>query len=176
MTKFISIFSFIFILSNAIAQTPFDKFTGNEKITTVVVSKKMFELMGRVKIDESDKDAQKFMQMVKNLESLRVFVTSDAKLGAELKSAADKHQKSAQLEELMSVFDGGKQVKIMVRSGKSGNQIRELLMTVDGGSKNPETVILSLTGLFDLDDVSLLSDRIDLPAKDQIKNATKKKK
>ncbi|MDV7402271.1 DUF4252 domain-containing protein, partial [Arthrospira platensis SPKY1] len=94
----------------------------------------------------------------------------------ELKSAADKHQKSAQLEELMSVFDGGQHVKIMVRSGKSGNQIRELLMTVDGGAKNPETVILSLTGLFDLDDVSLLSDRIDLPAKDQIKNATKKKK
>lgn len=175
MTKFSTLISLLLILTSSQAQTAFDKFVGNDKMTAVVVNKKMFELMGRVKMDESDKEAQKFMQMIRNLDALRVFVTSDPKLASDLKGAAEKHQKSLNLEELMSVNDGGKRVNILVRSGKNAGQITELLMTVDGG-KNAEMVVLSLTGLFNIEDLSLLSDRMDLPAKEQIKNATKKKK
>ena len=175
MTKFISLFGLLFILNLSQAQTAFDKFVGNDKMTAVVVNKKMFDLMSRVKMDESDKEAQKFMQMIRHLDALRVFVTSDQKLAADLKGAAEKHQKSLNLEELMSVNDGGKKVNILVRSGKNAGQLTELLMTVDGG-KNAEMVVVSLTGLFQIEDLSMLSDRMDLPGKDHIKNAAKKKK
>lgn len=41
-------------------QSIFDKYDGKDEITTVVVNKKMFEMMGNVK--SNDKDAQQFLR------------------------------------------------------------------------------------------------------------------
>ena len=56
MTKIITtIVLTIFSIAISWAQNPFEKLVGNEHITSVVVNKKMFELMGRVKMDAKDK-------------------------------------------------------------------------------------------------------------------------
>ena len=50
ITLTLSLFSMLIF-----AQSPFDKFKGNENVTSVVVNKKMFELLGKVKMDDTDK-------------------------------------------------------------------------------------------------------------------------
>jgi hypothetical protein len=93
----------------------------------------------------------------------------------EMKVAADKYIKTAGLEELMRVNDSGKNIKILVKSGVKDSQIRELLMFIEG-AKNDDTVLMSLTGDFDLSEISILTDKMRIPGGDDLKRATKGKK
>jgi hypothetical protein len=42
------------------AQAVFDKFDGQDDVTSIIVNKKMFELMSKVKVDASDKETQQY--------------------------------------------------------------------------------------------------------------------
>jgi hypothetical protein len=50
------------------AQAVFDKFDGQDDVTSIIVNKKMFELMSKVKVDASDKETQQYMNLIKKLE------------------------------------------------------------------------------------------------------------
>lgn len=164
----------VLVLAPAIffGQSMFDKFDGPEEITTVVVNKKMFEMMGNVKTN--DKDAQQFLRLIKGLDNLRVFTTSDKKWSADMKATVDKHLKSNALEELMRVSDSGKNVKIYVKSGDTATKVKELLMFIEDA--NNETVLLSLTGNFDMNDISALTEKMSLPGGEELKKASKSNK
>ena len=136
---------------------------------------------------KSEPSLQKyFVENTNNKDFIALDVSSSilnldkAKLSAEqneadMKASADKYVKSAGLEELMRVNDSGKNVRILVKSGASDTQIKELLMFVDG-AKNDETVLLSLTGNFDLNEISVLTDKMQLPGGSDLKKASKGKK
>ncbi|WP_240034593.1 DUF4252 domain-containing protein [Flavobacterium silvisoli] len=152
------------------AQSAFDKFDGLDDVTTVIVNKKMFTLLS--KMDVKDKETQQYVNLIKKLDNLKVFVTQSDKRADELKATSDKYLKSAALDELMRVNEKGKSVKIYVKSGATDSQIKELLMFIDGTGKE-ETVLMSLTGNFDLDELSVLTDKMKLPGGDDLKKASK---
>lgn len=172
--KLIVTFIVLLMSSPFFAQSAFDKFDGKEEVTSIVVNKKMFELMSKVKMDASDKEAQQYMNLIKKLDNLKVFTTKNSAVEGEMKVAADKYIKSAGLEELMRINDKGKNVKIMVKSGAKDTQIRELFMFVEGG-RGEDTVLLSLTGDFDLNEISVLTDKMKIPGGEDLKKASKKK-
>lgn len=156
------------------AQSAFDKFDGPEEITTVVVTKKMFSMIANV--DTKDKEAQQFMKLVDKLDKLRVFTTSNSKYAADMKATSEKYAKSAGLEDLMRINDKGQNIRIMVKSGSKETQVKELVMFIDGGAgKNGESVLMSLVGNFDLNDLSMLTDKMDLPGAGSLKKASKSK-
>lgn len=161
--------------SSFYAQSAFDKFDGQDDVTSIVVNQKMFELMSKVKVDASDKETQQYMNLIKKLNNLKVFTTQSTRVQGEMKASVDKYIKSAGLEELMRVNDNGKSVKILIKSGAKDTQVRELLMFVEGG-KGDETVLLSLTGDFDLNEISMLTDKMKIPGGDDLKKASKKSK
>ena len=152
-------------------QSVFDKFDGPDEITTVVVTKKMFSMIGTV--DTKDQEAQQYMNLVKKLDNLKVFTTESSKYAADMKATAEKYSKSAGLEELMRVNDKGQSIKIMIKSGAKDSQVRELLMFIEGTGKGNQTVLLSLTGDFDLNELSVLTDKMNLPGGDSLKKAGK---
>lgn len=155
------------------AQTAFDKFDGQDDVTSIVVNQKMFELMSKVKVDPSDKQTQQYMNLIKKLNNLKVFTTQSTRVQGEMKSSVDKYIKTSGLEELMRVNDNGKSVKIMVKSGTTDSKVRELLMFVEGG-KGDDTVLMSLTGDFDLNEISMLTDKMNIPGGADLKKASKK--
>lgn len=157
------------------AQGTFDKYDGQDDVTSVIVNKKMFDLMSKVKVDPSDKETQQYLSLIRKLDNLKVFTTQNAKVEADMKLTTDKYIKTAGLEELMRVNDSGRNVKIYVKSGTSDTQIRELFMFIDSG-KNEDTVLLSLTGNFDLNEISVLTDKMKLPGGSDLKKASKGKK
>lgn len=152
------------------AQSIFDKFEESDNVTTVVVTKKMFELFSR--IDAEDKEAKEFMELTKSLHNLRVFVTENKSVAADMKSTVDKYLKSSAMEELMRVKDKDANVKFYIRQGKDADHVKELLMFVDGingtakmpGDRKVETVLLSLTGDIDLNKISTLTKKMNLPS------------
>ena len=169
------ILSLIVVLSTNtfFAQTIFDKFEDQDGITAVVVNKKMFSLLSKMKVE--DKATQQYVNLIKKLDNLRVFVTKSDKKADEMKAISEKYIKSASLEELMKVNEKGKSVKIFVKSGSTDAQIKELMMFVQG-SGNEETVLMSLVGDFDLNELSILTDKMKLPGGDELKKASKEKK
>lgn len=154
-------------------QSLFDKFEDQDKVTAVIVNQKMFQLMSKMKVE--DKETQQYVNLIKKLDMLKVFVTDNDAKANEMKSIADKYLKTANLDELMRVNQGGKSVKIFVRSGSKDSQVKELFMFVEGAPKQ-QTVLLSLTGDFDLNDISVLTDKMNLPGGDDLKKASKGKK
>jgi len=149
-------------------QTAFDKFDGQDDVTAVVVNKKMFKMMGDVK----NKENQQYLNLIKKLDNLRVFTTQSSRVTTDMKATSEKYIKSAGLEELMRVTEKGQNIKILVKSGTSDTNVRELLMFIEGSGKN-ETVLMSLTGNFDLNDISLLTDKMNLPGGNNLKSVTK---
>src|SRR4051812_8710695 len=154
------------------AQGAFDKFDGQDDVTSIIVNKKMFDMMGKVKMDASDKDAQQYLNLIKKLDNLKVFTTKSTRVENEMKAAADKYIKTAGLEELMRINENGRAIKILVKSGTRDTQVRELLMFIEG-AKNDDSVLMSLTGDFDLNEISVLTDKMRIPGGDDLKKATK---
>lgn len=152
--------------------TAFDKFE-KDGVDAVIVNKKMFELMGNVKLDPKDKQAQQYLNLIKKLDNLKVFTTTNAKIVSEMKGTVDGYLKKYPLEELMRMNEGNRTVKIYVKSGATSSQVKELLMFMEGSAKE-SSVLMSLTGNFDLSEVSFLTDYMKLPGGPSLKRASKK--
>ena len=173
--KIILTLVFALVSSTFFAQAAFDKFDGQEGVTSIIVNKKMFDLMSKVKMDASDKETQQYLSLIKKLDDLKVFTTKSARIEGEMKVVADKYIKTAGLEELMRVNEDGRSIKILVKSGASDSQIRELFMFIEG-AKNDDTVLMSLKGNFDLNEISVLTNKMKIPGGEDLKKATKGKK
>ena len=63
-------------------QAAFDKFDGQDDVTSIIVNKKMFELMSKVKMDASDKEAQPYLNLIRKLDNLKVFTTNSTRVAA----------------------------------------------------------------------------------------------
>ncbi|AXG75107.1 DUF4252 domain-containing protein [Flavobacterium arcticum] len=172
MKKIIIVLVIMLMPTLFFAQSAFDKFDGKDGVTAIIVSKKMFQLIGNVEMDKNNKEAQQYFDLIKKLDNLKVFTTSDSKAIGDMKSSVVSYLKKYPLEELMRVNDSGKVIKIYVKTGASSSQILELLMFIEGGKD--DTVLMSLTGDFELSELSVLTDKMNLPGGSQLKKASKK--
>ena len=170
--KVLIAFLVAFASNSFYGQTTFDQFEGKEEIVSVIVNKKMFELMSKVKVDASDKETQQYLKIIQNLDDLKVFSTTNAQAAQEMKNVADSYIKSAALEELKKVNENGKQVTIDVKSA-GNNQLKEFLMfIVDTTNGINRSVLMSLTGKFSLKDIPVLTDKMQIPGGTELKNLT----
>lgn len=160
----------------------FDKFEDYDDVTTVVVTKKAFQML--TKISSDSKEGQEFNNLVSGLEDLKVFTTEDVKIASEMQATFDKYLKKSKLSELMRVKDKDANVKIYIREGKDDDHVSEFLMLVNevnasakhnnGERGNPEVVIISLTGDIDLNNISKLTKEMNIPGGEHMEKAEKK--
>ncbi len=164
----------IILISNVFfAQNLFEKFDNQDNITGISVNKKMFELMSKVKIDTNDKETQQYLALINDLDNLKVYVTTNAKAASEMKSTSEKFLKTSNLDELMRVTENGRNIKIFVKTGSTETKIKELFMFIEGSGKENQSVIMSLTGDFSLNQLSSLTNKMNLPGGDILKRASK---
>ncbi len=171
MKKLILIIVLVLISNTFFAQTAFDKFDNQDDVTSIIVNKKMFTLLS--KVDIKDKESQEYVNLIKKLDNLKVFTTTSKAKATDMKNTADKYLKSNGLDELMRINEKGKNVKIYVKSGATDSQVKELLMFIEGVGKD-ETVLMSLSGNFDMEELSALTDKMKLPGGEELKKAGKK--
>jgi hypothetical protein len=136
----------------------FDKFESMEDVTTVVVTQEAFKMLAKFK--GSGEEGAEYFDMVKGLNSFRVFTTENSEIAKNMSEVVSKYLKSSKLTELMRVKDKDANVKIYVKSGKDEDHVSELLMFVSDlqNKANQEAVILSLTGDIDLNKISKLTE------------------
>jgi hypothetical protein len=173
MKKYISTILLLLVTSPFFAQSVFDQFEGIEGVNTVLVNKKMFDLMSKVKLDSSDKETQQYMNLIKKIDNLKVYRTQNERIATQMRLTAEKYAKPAGLEELMVSNEGGRKVRILAKQGSVETQLKELLLFIEGG-KNEDTVLLSITGDFDLNDLPALTDKMRIPGSAELRKVGKK--
>lgn len=173
MKKLIITIVLLLISSPFFAQSVFDQFEGIDGVNTVVVNKKMFDLMSKVKLDTSDKETQQYLNLIKRIDNLKVYRTQNNRIATQMRLTAEKYAKSASLEELMVSNEEGKKVRIMAKSGTPETQLKELLLFIEG-SKNEDTVLMSITGDFDLNELPVLTDKMKLPGSADLRKVGKR--
>jgi len=136
--------------------TAFDKFQDVEGIETVVINKKMFDMIGNVEMSAEAGKAQKFVDMAKGLEYVKIFSTSDKKHRKNLVSTVESYLKQNPLDELMSFNSEESKIKVYVNKGDS-SIIKECLVFVQNDD-DKEVVVMSMTGNIDLKDLGDLKD------------------
>lgn len=153
----------------------FEKYNDNSDVTYVSIKPKMFQMIAKMGIDIDDAEAKAYMDMVKSITSFKTLVTDNKAISADI--AKWVKSRSSSLEELMEVKDDGTEVKFYVKEGKDADHVKELLIFVNGIDKamkgngveingenrKIETVVVSLTGDIDLNEISKLTSKMNIP-------------
>ena len=156
-------------------QDIFEKYNDNNDVTYVSIKPKMFQMIAKMGINVDDAEAQSYMDMVKSITSFKTIVTDNKAISADI--AKWVTSRSSAFEELMEVKDDGTDVKFYVKEGKDSDHVKELLIFVNGVDKamkgqgveingetrKIETVVVSLTGDIDLNEISKLTDKMNIP-------------
>lgn len=165
------------ILSSA--QSYFDSLEDQDDITSVIVNANMFNLMSKIDVSSDDPEAQEYLDLIKDITSLKVFVSKEGKSADKMQHMLGQYLKKSNLQELMRIKDGDNNVKFFMKEGSNPNRVSELLMYVQGAElqlegKKAETVLLTLTGDFDLNKVSKLTKEMNIPGGEHLKKVKKK--
>lgn len=177
MNKKLVVFVMAIMLLPAIgmAQDIFEKYSDNSDVTYVSIKPKMFQMIAKMGIDVDDAEAKSYMDMVKSITSFKTIVTDNKSISADLSKWVKS--RSSSLEELMEVKDDGTEVKFYIKEGKDADHVKELLIfvngidkamngagvNVNGEQRRIETVVVSLTGDIDLNEISKLTDKMNIP-------------
>lgn len=160
---------------SGMAQDIFEKYNGNSDVTYVSIQPKMFQMIAKMGINVDDAEAKAYMDMVKSITSFKTIVTDNKTIAADISKWVKS--RSGSLEELMQVKDNGAEVKFYIKEGKDSDHVKELLIFVNGIDKvmqangvdvngqqrKIETVVVSLTGDIDLNEISRLTDKMNIP-------------
>ena len=160
---------------SGMAQDIFEKYNGNSEVTYVSIQPKMFQMIAKMGINVDDAEAKAYMDMVKSITSFKTIVTDNKTISADISKWVKS--RSSSLEELMQVKDNGAEVKFYVKEGKDSDHVKELLIFVNGIDKvmqangvevngqqrKIETVVVSLTGDINLNEISKLTDKMSIP-------------
>lgn len=173
MKKFVllSVFFLVFLQSfgqkNPIDEL-FDKYSGQEGVTTVYISSRMFSL-----IAQADLDDEEIEELMNNLKSIRILSVEDSLLNRKVNFYRELEEKMdfSNYEELMVVKEGGQDLKFLIR--EKGKRIEELLMI--GGGESGGNVLLSIKGDLSLSNISDISGKIGFDQLEGIDNKTEKK-
>ncbi len=158
-------------------QNAFDSFENEKDVTSVVVTKNMFKLLSKMDLNSTDPEAQAYLNMVNNLDNIKIFTTENPAVAKKMDAAVGKYISTSKgLGELMSVKDDGQIIKFYSKEGKNENFVSELLMHLNGiVDGKTTTVIMSITGNIDLKQISKLTEELKVPGSEQLKNIDKKK-
>lgn len=150
-TKYIYILLFLLCTSFCFAQNKlFDKYVDMDNVTSVYISKAMFQMMPTM-----EAGGLNLMNLKGKIESLQILSTQNSTVKEQMKKEFsdlinDKY------EELMRVKDQGTKATFYIK--KKGDQISELIMLADTGS---EFSVIQLLGNFSLKDIQSIATEVN---------------
>jgi len=151
------------------AQDVIATFKNHPNIETVSVNKKMFQMMSNVKMDLNDKENVAYLNLIKKLDDLKLVSTKNNDTAKKLKTFVTSYISTNSMSELMSLTENGLNTIFYVDAKSTKNNIKELLMFVQGN----ETIILSLKGDFNLNELSIVTSKMKLPVGNSLNNINK---
>lgn len=170
----------------SMAQDVFAKYSENPDVTYVSIKPKMFQMLAKMDINSDDPEAQEYIKMVNSITSFKVITTDNKAISSDVSKWVQSRKNA--LEELMVVKDSGVNMTFYVKQGRDEDHVSEFLMFVDGlsavtkdmdvsmnGEKREfETVVVSLTGDIDLNQISKLTQKMNIKGGEHLEKQEKK--
>jgi hypothetical protein len=170
----------------SMAQDIFAKYSENPDVTYVSIKPKMFQMLAKMDINSDDPEAQEYIKMVNSITSFKVITTDNKAISSDVSKWVQSRKSS--FEELMVVKDDGVNMTFYVKEGRDADHVSEFLMFVDGlsavtkdaninmnGEKREfETVVVSLTGDIDLNQISKLTQKMNIKGGEHLEKQEKK--
>ncbi len=167
MKTIITLITALLISGYTFAQD-FSKYEDKIGVDYIVMTKNMFKLMSEFDLDSEDEDIQQYIDLVNNMENIKIFKTDRQEFRNDLISDANSYVKRNNLEDLMRIQEDGKKVSIMFKPGNKEEEILQLFMLVDGMSEESETILIIINGLINLKQVSKLAKDLNVPGADSL--------
>ena len=172
MLKLMVLFAIAFpatMMAQSPADAIFDKYSGQEGFTSVYITPHMFSLFADI---ETEEDVSGFMDLVKNLKSIKILSLEDDSTGkgpkVNLYSEVMKDFPENTYEELMVVKKSDQDVTFYIH--KEGKKISELLMVIGGKNDN---ALISIQGDIDLKNISKLSKSMNIDGMENLEEIDK---
>jgi len=170
MKKLILMLSVVLISSNSWAQSKavdklFEKYSGQEGFTSVVITKYMFGLFSKIETTEDDD----YMNMIKDLNNIKILSAPGSDVsGINFYKEVMESLPKKEYDELMVIKDGDKDIKFLVK--EKNDKIVELLMLIGGSDEN---VLVSITGIIDMKTIAKLSKSMNIEGMENLEKIEK---
>ncbi len=159
MKNLIIIIAFLMSV-NLSAQGIFDRLEDMDDVSTVVVTKDMFELLK--KFPDTKSEDMELFNTIKGLNELKVFSTEKQQVVKQMDSMVKSSVERNKLTQLMRVKDNSSRVKIYVKSTKKKDIVSEVLMFVNNTEKTKKTAtIIALTGQIDVNKLAGIAKKMN---------------
>lgn len=154
MKKIIVLIALVIAPAVSFGQSIFDKLENMDEVSSFIVNKDAFQLLQKFNPDMGEgNEAVEAFKLIQDLNELKVFKTSSAKIAKEMEAMVNSEIKKSNLTELMRVKDKNSKVRIYVKTNGNKDTVSEVLMFVSGVSEMTEgiaeSVVVSLTGTID---------------------------
>lgn len=149
--------------STAVAQD-FSKYDNAREINSIVINKSMFKLMSKLDLDSDDEDVKIYLDIVENLDNIRVYTTESLEYGKQMESDFNALKSENNLEELMRIKSEGKNVNFYIKPGKSDDYVNQLLMFINSyEAGDTQSVLMVINGDIDLKNISKITSQMNIP-------------
>lgn len=159
MKKVVFIIALMLFSTITNAQGTFDKLEDLDDVTTVVVTKDMFDLLR--KFPDSKSTDMKVFNISKGLQELKVFSTKNTTIVADMEKMVSTAIAKSNMKQLMRVKDKKARVKIYVKSTKNKDIVSEVLMFVNSKEDTPSTTIISLVGEINMNELAEIANNYE---------------
>jgi hypothetical protein len=169
-------FLFLLIAPMLMAQSIFETYQTNDQVTYVSISPQMFSMLAKLNIDISDPDAKEFYELVTQIKTFKLLRTDDSGISRTFSDWTQAYVNENKLVELIQVREDETTVYFYALQSDQDHIVDELVMLVqDDGEVSdhleirPQTVVLLIQGSIDLYSIASLTQKLDLPAGDELK-------
>ncbi len=141
----------------------FEKYSGKEGYTTVLISSFMFDLMNSLKVD--DPEYNEFKKATSGINSIKILSQDGANsqpFGRELLDMLPR----SEYKEMMVVKEQDEEVLFLAR--EEGGRITEFLLIVSGDDGGD--ALIAITGDIDLESISNLASGLDMPGLENLED------
>ena len=171
-----TIFLFLLIAPMIIAQSIFDTYKTNDRVTYVSISPQMFSILAKLNINIEDPEAQEFIELVNKIKNFKLLRTDDPIISKIFSNWTNTYVDENKLVELMQVLEDKTAVYFYALQSDSDHIVDELVMLVKGVGEvsnrlevKPQTVVLLIQGSIDLYRIASLTQKLGLPAGNELK-------
>ena len=156
------------------AQSVFDTYKSNERVTYVSISPQMFSMLAKLNIDDTDPEAKEFLELISQINTFKLLRTDEPTISDDFSYWTQEYAKMNQLTDLMQVREHQTPVYFYAALSEKENIVDQLVMLAQEYNDNAalddrnQTVLLYIDGKIDLARIGSLLQKLDIPAGEEL--------
>ena len=156
------------------AQSVFDSYKSNERVTHVSISPQMFSMLAKLNIDDTDLEAKEFLELISQINTFKLLRTDEPTISDDFSNWTQEYAKTNQLSELMQVSEDQTTVYFYAALSEKENIVDQLVMLAQEDNDNAaldyrnQTVLLYIDGKIDLERIASLVQKLEIPAGEEL--------